>query len=49
MMEGTHKMHNIDWYIKPYVYVYDTIRRIWIATCFTKHINLNDEKITHQD
>ena len=23
MMEGTHIMHKIDWYIKPYVYVYD--------------------------
>ena len=22
MMEGTHIMHKIDWYIKPYVYVY---------------------------
>ena len=42
-------MHKIDWYIKPYVYVYDIFRRIWITICFTKDINVNDEKITHQD
>ena len=43
MMEGTHIMHKIDWYIKPHVYVYDIFRRIWITICFTKHINVNDE------